>query len=422
MMFRLNEAEAVHAMARLDRDVTDPDGAVEDYSRAIWSCLIEPGDGVAGTAIAATSAAAALREVLSPRVSVTFARAAGIDEPTWRAALARWRPRAAMDVGRVPRHAEHAGARLLVPGDPAWPTALDDLGPHRPVCLWWRGALASAATPSVATASAATPAVATPAVATRAPALAIVGARAASAYGEHVAFEIAGELAARGVTVVSGAAYGIDGGAHRAALAVEGTTVAFLAGGVDRLYPAGHAELLERIIAHGAVLSEAPCGTSPTKWRFLQRNRLIAAFSHGTVVVEAGQRSGSLNTASHAATLGRPLGAVPGPVTSATSAGCHTLLRQPDVHLIRSAEDALEMIGFAPVEDSSPASSEPQSTEWTGTRTRVRDALSSRAWRTADDLARLSGMARSDVLTHLGMMTLDGEAEHSAGRWRRIAP
>ena len=137
-------------------------------------------------------------------------------------------------------------------------------------------------------------------------------------------------LVDRGFTIVSGAAYGIDGMAHRAALASGGTTVAFLAGGVDRFYPLGHEALLGRIAEQGAVVAELPCGSAPTKWRFLQRNRLIAAATEATIVLEAGMRSGSLNTAGHAAALGRPLGAVPGPVTSPASAGCHRLLREYD--------------------------------------------------------------------------------------------
>ena len=149
----------------------------------------------------------------------------------------------------------------------------------------------------------------------------------------------AAELAASGVTIVSGAAYGIDGMAHRAALNAGGVTVAMLAGGVDRAYPAGHTELLARIAAHGVVASEVPCGSAPTKWRFLQRNRSISALAQATVVVEAGWRSGSLNTAGHAAALGRPLGAVPGPITSTTSTGCHLLIQAGIARLITSADD-----------------------------------------------------------------------------------
>lgn len=131
--------------------------------------------------------------------------------------------------------------------------------------------------------------------------------------------------------------------AHRAALASAGRTIAYLAGGVDRFYPAGHDALLTRIVEAGAVVSELPCGAAPTRWRFLQRNRLIAANSSAALVTEAGWRSGSLGTASHAATLGRPVGAVPGPVTSAASAGTHRLIRDHGATLITNSEEAAEL-------------------------------------------------------------------------------
>ena len=152
--------------------------------------------------------------------------------------------------------------------------------------------------------------------------------------------EITAGLVERGHTIVSGAAYGIDGMAHRAALASAGRTVAYLAGGVDRFYPSGHDALLTRIVETGAVVSELPCGSAPTKWRFLMRNRLIAASTKATLVVEAGWRSGSLNVAGYATSLNRPVGAVPGPVTTAASAGCHRLMREFGATVITSADEA----------------------------------------------------------------------------------
>ncbi len=160
--------------------------------------------------------------------------------------------------------------------------------------------------------------------------------------------EASAGLVDRGFAIVSGGAYGIDGMAHRAALASDGTTIAFLAGGIDRFYPLGHESLLTRIAQTGAVVSELPCGAAPTKWRFLQRNRLIAAASQATVVLEAGIRSGSLNTAGHAAALGRPLGAVPGPVTSPASAGCHRLLREFDAMCVVDADQMAELATAGP--------------------------------------------------------------------------
>jgi DNA processing protein len=156
--------------------------------------------------------------------------------------------------------------------------------------------------------------------------------------------EAASGLVDRGFAVVSGAAYGIDGMAHRAALASHGQTIAFLAGGVDRFYPSGHDALLSKIVESGAVVSELPMGAAPTKWRrFLMRNRLVAAVSQATVVIEAGWRSGSLNTAGQARELGRPVGAVPGPVSSAASAGCHRLIRDYGATLVTCAEEMADL-------------------------------------------------------------------------------
>jgi DNA processing protein len=229
--------------------------------------------------------------------------------------------------------------------------------------------------------------------------------------------EISAELVAHGITIVSGAAYGIDGAAHRAALSAGGRPVALLAGGADRPYPAGHAELIGRIAGSGAVVSEVPCGSPPTKWRFLQRNRLIAALAGATVVVEAGARSGSLNTASHAAALGRPLGAVPGPVTSAASVGCHRILREYDARCVTSADDVLELLGATtPTLFDLPR---PSAGDRTDDVTRVRDAMSFRAWRDSADIARRSGLSGADVAALLGLMALDGEVVRGEGGWRR---
>lgn len=357
------------------------DGAIEAYARAIWSVVTEPGDGTAGALIAAYGPEEALR------------RAMGDADPQLAEARSRWLPRlrsaavtAALDSAR------RAGAALVVPGDPGWPGAVDDLGAHAPIVLWRRG---GGEVPSV-------------------PAVALVGARASTAYGEGVAADLAADLAAEGLTVVSGAAYGIDGAAHRAALTTSGRTIAFLAGGVDRAYPRGHGALLDRIAGSGGVWSETPCGSAPTKWRFLSRNRLIAAMADAVVVVEAGWRSGSLNTAAHAATLGRALGAVPGPVTSAASAGCHRILREFDGVCVTSAADVLEMIGRA------PGAAVPDAGR-TDDTTRLVDALSTRAARSTEEVARRSGLAPAHAAALLGFAELEGRAERDEdGSWRSV--
>src|SRR3954447_15859043 len=172
--------------------------------------------------------------------------------------------------------------------------------------------------------------------------VAVVGSRSATTYGAAVAGDIAATLGAAGHTVVSGAAFGIDNAAHRGALAAQGPTVAVLACGVDRAYPAAHRPLLDYIAEVGVVVSEAAPGCAPTRIRFLARNRLIAAFGQGTVVVEAAIRSGALNTASWTTELRRVLMGVPGPVTSAPSAGVHQLVRSRDALLVTSGQEVLE--------------------------------------------------------------------------------
>lgn len=369
----------------------DADTLADARARAQLSALAEPGDGVMGALVAACGAPWALEVALGGGADLgRVAAAAGLDERALSEGRSRWAPRRAEAAGVLERGAR-AGARLQTPSLPDWPSRLDDLGPHAPLCLWLRGEPRALRTET---------------------AVAVVGARAATGYGEHVAGDLAGALAATGVAVVSGGAYGIDGAAHRAALGAGGTTVAFLAGGVDRSYPVGHADLLERIAARGgAVVSEVPCGGAPTKWRFLARNRLIAAAADATVVVEAGWRSGSLNTASHAATLGRPLGAVPGPITSAASAGCHRLLRTHDAVCLTGLDDVRELLGL-------PTSADPGIASRRGAETiRVVDALSSRTPRAVADISRRSGLSPEQVRSALGLLALDGAAVASADGW-----
>lgn len=230
---------------------------------------------------------------------------------------------------------QRLGGRVITPDDDEWPgwrmLGLDQLDSERdregavPLVLWARGPL------SLQTASER--------------AVAVVGSRCSSGYGVQVASEIACDLAGRGWTIVSGAAFGIDAAAHRAALAVGGPTVAVLACGVDRPYPAQHDRLLSAIADTGLVLSEYPPGTSAQKHRFLARNRLIATLGDGVLVVEAGLRSGARNTVKWARRLGRPAMAVPGPVGSASSAGCHRMIREGEALLVTRAEDVIDEAG-----------------------------------------------------------------------------
>lgn len=403
-MFGLDDASVTTAIAAV-RGGQEGGGTEvrECFARVAWHVMAEPGDRVAGRLIGALGAARALSAVLAGRgaqdVAAEVRDALGDPEAlspgVIEEAMARWRPRMlSRDVLRSVVLAARVGAVLLMPGDERWPSRLEDLGEHAPILLWWRGPL----DPIVASERA----------------VAIVGSRAATGYGEHVAAELAGGLVERGITVVSGAAYGIDGMAHRAALATGGGTAAYLAGGIDRFYPAGHDDLLQQIVQRGAVASEVPCGTAPARWRFLARNRLIAAGSGATVVVEAGRRSGSNNTAAHAAELGRPLGAVPGPVTSASSVGCHRLLREFDAVCVTSAAEAAELI-------DGPADEEPgRFGPRDDVQIRVLDALSTRSQREILDVARRSGLATGSVLGALGVLQIEGAVREAESGWLAV--
>jgi DNA processing protein len=240
----------------------------------------------------------------------------------------------------------------------------------------------------------------------------IVGARASTGYGEHVAMDFAAGFVSRGYTVVSGGAYGIDGMAHRATLACGGLTIAVMAGGLDNLYPSGHEELLRRIMTTGAVVSEVCPGGAPTRWRFLQRNRLIAAMSGGTTVIEAGYRSGSLNTATHARDLDRPLGVVPGPITSGQSAGCHRLLRtNPAAQLVTSVAEMIDLM-------TGDVSGERIDAKDSDEVVRVLDALSSTP-RDVSGIAARSGLAEKVVTASLGILDAEGRVAQSDNGWTR---
>jgi DNA processing protein len=314
--------------------------------------------------------------------------------------IARWRSRLSLaETQRVLERAARIDSRLLTPLSDLWPAGLDSLEEGAPLALWIRG------DPSR--------------LARLERSIALVGARAATAYGEHVAGESAAGLVDRGFAIVSGGAYGIDAAVHRAAIASGGVTVAFLAGGVDRLYPAGNSELLRRIAATGVLAAELPPGSAPTRWRFLMRNRLIAASATATVVVEAGHRSGSLNTAGHAAQLGRPLGAVPGSILSPASAGTHRLIREYAATCVTSVEEMAEL--------ADPLGSGPPSPEGSAPNGANRGAgdpepdvvahLSASRAASADEVAARAGLPFATVAAVLGRMDLDGRARERAGGW-----
>jgi DNA processing protein len=275
------------------------------------------------------------------------------------------------------------GGRLLVPGDPEWPDGLvwcrvraELAAPPLALCVRGTGDLGVLATRAVA----------------------VVGARTSTAYGAHVTRDLALRLAESDRAVVSGGAYGIDAHAHRGALSsATGPTVAVLASGVDVAYPRGNARLLEDVAGRGLLVSEVPPGTHPTRGRFLVRNRLIAALSLGTVVVEAALRSGSLSTAHRAHDLSRRVMIVPGPVTSVMSQGCHHALRTIDgAVLVEGAADVLELVGQ--VGEDLPEERRGES--------RVRDDLSAVAREVLDALPVRGGLGEAAIARAVGVPVL----------------
>ncbi|MFE2013453.1 DNA-processing protein DprA [Streptomyces sp. NPDC059491] len=289
------------------------------------------------------------------------------------------------------------GGRFLIPGDTEWPRQLDDLGDARPLGLWVRGPadLRAWALRSVA----------------------LVGARACTPYGAHTAADLATGLARKGWVVVSGAAYGIDGAAHRGALAAGGATAAVLACGVDTPYPRGHDRLIRRVAEQGLVIGELPPDSHPTPSRFILRNRVIAALTRGTVVVEAQHRSGSLVTARAAARLGRHTMGVPGPVTSALSAGVHELLRG-DAVLVTDADEIVELVGA--MGQLAPARRGPVLPRdlLAPAAAQVLEAVPARGPTPATVIARRAGTPPDDTLAKLYELHSLGFVERHGEGWR----
>jgi DNA processing protein len=386
----------------------------ESHARAALTYLAEPADLRLGALVRACGAARTLAAIKAGRFpDVAPAGALDVDPGVSGSARAaamramqRWQVRlaeapSAEDVAGFCR----AGIRLVCPGDPEWPAQLADLGDAQPYALWLRGSadLRFSCLRSVA----------------------IVGSRAATAYGSYVASEFAASVAARGWAVISGGAYGVDGAAHRGALAADGVTVAVLACGVNVPYPAGHKELLDAVAAQGVVVSEWPPDRTATRLRFLVRNRVIAALAPGTLVVEAGQRSGALNSARHARDLNRRLMAVPGPVTSDLSAGCHHIIREWQGTLVTSAAEVIECLSpVAPAPQQVPSAPGLAPAAVVGREeldletAAVLDALPSRGGMGSTRIARRAGLDPATVVRCLGALAAGGFAERCEAGWR----
>lgn len=374
------------------------------YARIALSFLADPGDQVLGELLSSAGAAEILAAVLSGRDPASVLAWEPDRVRALENLVRRWRSRIAdlPEPGRLAAF-ERGGFRLVCPGDPEWPTQLDDLGGARPLVLWLRGAadLRFACLRSVS----------------------LVGSRAATAYGTHVSLELAADLAGDGWAVISGGAFGIDTCAHRGALVAGGCAVAVLAGGLRFGYPKGNRELFEAIAASGVTVSESPPDRAPLRPDFLVRNRVIAALSRGTVIGEAMLRSGALNTARHARELNRPVMAVPGPVTSAQSAGCHQLIREYGAALVTSASDVIEMI--APLGEASAMAgmgADGLLAQVGGLDPLTQSVLAAvpvRAGRGPAGIALAAGVDLDTALRCLGLLAAAGYVERCDQGWRR---
>ena len=375
----------------------------EAFAAAAWTTIVEPGDEMAAllrltlgasesleALIRRDSATALAKRVLDTEYSdlaiTRFARLTASLEDSFE----RWLPRLnKTTVENSLKVAAACGATFIHPEDETWPSALSDLGLGMPAGLWVRGELVGLA-----------------------PAVAIVGSRTATPYGAWVCAEFVGALQDKGVSLVSGGAFGIDAAAHSAAVNLGAPNFAVMAGGVDQFYPSSNSELLRSVAGLGAVMSELPPGTRPTRWRFLQRNRIIAALGRATLVVEAGHRSGAINTANHALAIGRPVGAVPGQVNRSTSDGCHRLIRESFATLISSAGDLLELIGLS--------ATNVEGFESLGALDlRALDALTLR-FQNQHSILNKAGLTSLELAIAMGSLELAGLAERNEqGYWRK---
>jgi len=367
-------------------------------ARARLAYLAEPGDSLLGALLRGHEPAAVLAAITAGQLPAS-ARPLVRHPGTVTRALHRWAARATgLPTERDLDDWLRQGIRLVCPEDPEWPPQLGDLGDGSPRALWVRGPadLRFACLRSVS----------------------VVGSRAATPYGTHVATELGAALGERGCAVVSGGAYGIDGCVHRGAVATPSPTVAVLACGVDRPYPLGHSQLFDVIAAQGALVSEWPPGQHPTRHGFLVRNRVIAALTRGTVVVEAGLRSGALSTARHARDLCRPLMAVPGPVTSAASAGCHEIMREWAAVCVTGAADVLDHISPAGehVAERRRGPARPHDT-LDQPAARVLDAIPARGGATPVAIAAAAGVDLDTAIRCLGALAASGFAARGERGW-----
>jgi DNA processing protein len=359
------------------------------HSRLVWHALVEPGDRIAGSLRLELGSTVALRKF----VDQDYAATELVSREELLRAYERWKPRYQGGMAdAIIKRAQVLDMRVILPTDSAWPVSLNDLGVFSPALLWYRGHLTGFNRLERT--------------------LGIVGSRVVSSYGQKVTAEIAALAVTEGATVVSGGALGVDAVAHRTALSQSGSTVAVMAGSLDNLYPAGNWQLFDEIGSRGLLLSEMAPDSKPTRWRFLQRNRLIAALSEAVVVTEAGWRSGSINTVNHANELGRRVFAVPGPITSPTSAGCNRIIRDHSAEILLEVNDLPIEIGWR--------RSNPEDLDILGSlEKRLLDFLEKRAI-DLHTLAKRSGLSIFEAQIAIGGLQLaDLVEQQGANGWKR---
>lgn len=399
----MTERQIVDATAQL-RATESEESSTDFFAAIAWSVICEPGDSVAGKLVNHFGAARAL-ELELRRVDAGYyfsemsssgeapAESLAKFERTIEDARQRWSARFTM--ARVLESCavmQSRSAWFVTNQSESWPAGLNDLENHAPRGLWGIGEAGRLRQLDKA--------------------ISFVGSRIASSYGENACVELIGPLIDRGYAIISGGAYGIDAMSHRTTESLGGLTAAMMAGGLDRLYPSGNRELFRKLETAGLILSEMPPGAEPTKWRFLQRNRLIAALGQVTVVVEANPRSGAVSTANRAIELDRPLGAVPGPINSSGSDGCHLLIREGKAELITCAQDILEMV------QSGDYGAEVRDLGLGALETRVLDVIGFGVV-TLETIRSEAGLTSSEADLGVAGLSLMGLVEqHNAG-WRR---
>ena len=383
------------------------DKVEEVFSRSAWSVICEPGDGFAGFVVSKIGAVAALEtevqglpsknlkaKLLAAGVGELELDAFGVFEKAHAEARERWKSRISLEMIRVALFKiAKVGGFVMTPSDPNWPEQLNDLEPHSPFALWVRGDGS--------------------ALGKLEQSVSIVGSRGATSYGENATDSMVSALVPKGFSIVSGGAYGIDGIAHRSTLALRGNTVAVMAGGLDKFYPSGNSDLLRRVSQTGAVISEVPPGTIPSKWRFLQRNRLISALGQSTLVIEANWRSGALNTVSHCERLERPIYALPGPITSPKSAGTNKLIAEGRAQLVVDGDDLLERLG-----ETIRVTTQQELDGLGAIEKRVFDALGYDVLEIAE-ICSSAGLTRDEARFGLSNLELDGLVLRRDNAWTK---